>query len=80
MFKGIIDYIYQATYTGLPIPDGGAFPEIHVAQYPLGMGARGKESTSNALAVQLDESGHVKYSAIARQGHSADKVRLRQLL
>lgn len=40
------------------------------------MGARGKESTSNALAVQLDESGKVKYSAIARQGHSADKVRL----
>ncbi|XP_052747930.1 puff-specific protein Bx42 [Galleria mellonella] len=54
--------------------DGGAFPEIHVAQYPLNMGARGKESTSNSLAVQLDESGHVKYSAIARQGHSADKV------
>lgn len=45
-----------------------------MAQYPLGMGARGKESTSNALAVQLDESGRVKYSAIARQGHSADKV------
>ncbi|XP_045508055.1 puff-specific protein Bx42 [Colias croceus] len=54
--------------------DGGAFPEIHVAQYPLGMGARGKESTSNALAVQLDESGRVKYSAIARQGHGADKI------
>ncbi|XP_059045911.1 puff-specific protein Bx42 [Achroia grisella] len=54
--------------------DGGAFPEIHVAQYPLNMGARGKESTSNALAVQLDESGRVKYSAIARHGHSADKI------
>lgn len=46
-----------------------------MAQYPLGMGMRGKESTSNALAVQLDESGRVKYSAIARQGHGADKVR-----
>ncbi|XP_050679995.1 puff-specific protein Bx42 [Leptidea sinapis] len=54
--------------------DGGAFPEIHVAQYPLGMGVRGKESTSNALAVQLDETGRVKYSAIARQGHGADKI------
>ncbi|XP_063543220.1 puff-specific protein Bx42 [Cydia strobilella] len=54
--------------------DGGAFPEIHAAQYPLGMGARGKESTSNALAVQLDETGKVKYSAIARQGHGADKI------
>ncbi|KAI8433782.1 hypothetical protein MSG28_015757 [Choristoneura fumiferana] len=37
-------------------------------------GARGKESTSNALAVQLDETGKVKYSAIARQGHGADKI------
>lgn len=50
-----------------------------MAQYPLGMGTRGKESTSNALAVQLDESGRVKYSAIARQGHSADKVKLTTL-
>lgn len=24
--------------------DGGAFPEIHVAQYPLGMGMKGKEN------------------------------------
>ncbi|GLV43750.1 Bx42 [Carabus blaptoides fortunei] len=54
--------------------DGGAFPEIHVAQYPLGMGQKGKESTSNALAVQLDAEGKVKYDMIARQGHSKDKI------
>uniref|UniRef100_A0A2M4A9V5 Putative mrna splicing factor/ chromatin binding snw family nuclear protein n=1 Tax=Anopheles triannulatus TaxID=58253 RepID=A0A2M4A9V5_9DIPT len=55
--------------------DGGAFPEIHVAQYPLGMGAPGNASKkSNALAVQLDQSGKVKYDAIARQGHSKDKI------
>lgn len=54
--------------------DGGAFPEIHVAQYPLEMGMKGKESTSNALAVQLDAEGKVKYDAIARQGHSKDKI------
>ncbi|XP_044728156.1 puff-specific protein Bx42 [Chrysoperla carnea] len=54
--------------------DGGAFPEIAVAQYPLGMGQKGKESTSNALAVQLDAEGKVKYDAIARQGHSKDKI------
>lgn len=54
--------------------DGGAFPEIHVAQYPLGMGMQGKESTSNALAVQLDAHGKVKYDVIARQGHGKDKV------
>lgn len=68
--------IVRSNHFIFSVLDGGAFPEIHVAQYPLGMGARGKESTSNALAVQLDESGHVKYSAIARQGHSADKVGL----
>ncbi|CAB1339859.1 unnamed protein product [Coregonus sp. 'balchen'] len=31
--------------------DGGAFPEIHVAQFPLEMGR--KKKTSNALAVQV---------------------------
>lgn len=54
--------------------DGGAFPEIHVAQYPLGMGQKGRESTSNSLAVQLDAEGKVKYDVIARQGHSKDKI------
>jgi len=35
---------------------------------------KGKESTSNALAIQLDAQGKVKYDLIARQGHSKDKV------
>ncbi|TRY78654.1 hypothetical protein TCAL_16716 [Tigriopus californicus] len=59
---------------------GRAFPEIHVAQYPLdlgrpaGMGGRGgQRQPSNALAVQLGPS-QVKYDLIARQGHTADKV------
>ncbi|EDV99526.1 puff-specific protein Bx42 [Drosophila grimshawi] len=55
--------------------DGGAFPEIHVAQYPLGLGAPanvGKKS--EALAVRLDDNGKVKYDAIARQGHGKDKI------
>ncbi|KAL3279917.1 hypothetical protein HHI36_017424 [Cryptolaemus montrouzieri] len=54
--------------------DGGAFPEIHVAQYPLNMGIKGKESTSNAIAVQLDAEGKVKYDVLARQGHAKDKI------
>lgn len=55
--------------------DGGAFPEIHVAQYPLGMGAPENTSQkSNALAMRLDEKGRVKYDAIARQGHGKDKI------
>ncbi|CAH2328450.1 SNW domain-containing 1 [Pelobates cultripes] len=52
--------------------DGGAFPEIHVAQYPLDMGR--KKRVSNALAVQVDAEGKIKYDAIARQGQSKDKV------
>ncbi|RMZ89824.1 hypothetical protein DV736_g2954, partial [Chaetothyriales sp. CBS 134916] len=54
--------------------DGGAFPEVPVAQYPLDMGKKGKATGSNALAIQVDAEGKVKYDAIARQGHSDDRV------
>ncbi|EDV33803.1 uncharacterized protein Dana_GF19111 [Drosophila ananassae] len=55
--------------------DGGAFPEIHVAQYPLGLGAPGNVGKkSDALAVRLDDKGKLKYDAIARQGHGKDKI------
>ncbi|CAF9923076.1 MAG: mRNA splicing protein [Alectoria fallacina] len=53
--------------------DGGAFPEIPVAQYPLDMG-RKSSSSSNALAVQLDAEGKVKYDAIVRQGHNDKRI------
>ncbi|KAJ5495308.1 Pre-mRNA-processing protein [Penicillium diatomitis] len=54
--------------------DGGAFPEILVAQYPLDMGRKGASSTSNALAVQVDAEGKVKYDAIARRGHGDNRI------
>ncbi|KAM0671018.1 hypothetical protein MY8738_000333 [Beauveria namnaoensis] len=53
--------------------DGGAFPEVPVAQYPLDMGRKGS-TTSNALAIQVDAEGKVKYDAIARQGHSEGRI------
>lgn len=53
--------------------DGGAFPEIPVAQYPLDMG-RKSSSPSTALAVQVDGEGKVKYDAIARQGHNDKRI------
>jgi SNW domain-containing protein 1 len=53
--------------------DGGAFPEIPVAQYPLDMG-RKAQSSSNALAVQVDAEGKVKYDAIARRGHNDSRI------
>jgi SNW domain-containing protein 1 len=53
--------------------DGGAFPEVPVAQYPLEMGKK-TATTSNALAVQVDADGKVAYDALARQGHGAGRV------
>lgn len=53
--------------------DGGAFPEVPVAQYPLDMGRKGA-TTSNALAVQVDGEGRVRYDAIARRGHGDGRI------
>jgi SNW domain-containing protein 1 len=53
--------------------DGGAFPEVPVAQYPLEMG-RKSQSSSTALALQVDAEGKVKYDAIARQGHNEKRI------
>ncbi|KAJ3370337.1 mRNA splicing protein [Allomyces arbusculus] len=54
--------------------DGGAFPEIHIAQYPLDMGRDKTAQTSTTVALQVDESGNLRYDALARHGHSADTV------
>ncbi|KAG9236555.1 SKIP/SNW domain-containing protein [Amylocarpus encephaloides] len=53
--------------------DGGAFPEIPVAQYPLDMGKKSM-SGNTALAVQVDGEGKVKYDAIARRGHNDMRI------
>lgn len=63
---------YMSAVFSKDFGDGGAFPEIHVAQYPLEMGR--KKKTSNALALQVDAEGKIKYDAIARQGQGKDKV------
>lgn len=54
--------------------DGGAFPEVAMAQYPLDMGRKGGASSSNALAVQVDNDGRVKYEDLARRGHSDKRI------
>lgn len=49
--------------------DGGAFPEIHVAQYPLDMGRKGKTSSTAIVPVQVDsESGKIRYDALISKG------------
>lgn len=52
--------------------DGGAYPEIPVAQYPLLMGKQ--KTSSNALTKTLDAQGKIRYDIIAKQGHTKDKV------
>ncbi|KAL1495285.1 hypothetical protein AB1Y20_017145 [Prymnesium parvum] len=53
--------------------DGGAFPEIHVAQYPLEMGRKGKAS-GQVLALTTDEHGKARHDLIARVGQREGKV------
>jgi SNW domain-containing protein 1 len=54
--------------------DGGAFPEVHVAQYPLDMGKKGEPSKSNALVRRVDAEGKTKYDEIAKRGHGDTRI------
>jgi SNW domain-containing protein 1 len=61
--------------------EGGAFPEIHVAQYPRHMGnphfkkkTGAGASTSRAIVnVEVDKSGEISYDAIVKGGTNSDK-------
>ncbi|KAJ1978348.1 mRNA splicing protein [Dimargaris xerosporica] len=60
--------------------DGGAFPEVHVTQYPVGLGRKDKAvvtrstATGAPLSLQVNAQGEVQYDAIARQGHAANQL------
>ncbi|KAG6772127.1 hypothetical protein POTOM_023523 [Populus tomentosa] len=55
--------------------DGGAFPEIHVAQYPLDMGrSKSAKPGSKILALTVDAHGNVAYDAIVKQNENAKKI------
>ena len=51
--------------------DGGAFPEIHVAQYPLDMG-RKRDRKSSTLGMTVDGEGKSDFSAIVTYGKGKD--------
>ncbi|XP_019849510.1 PREDICTED: SNW domain-containing protein 1-like [Amphimedon queenslandica] len=57
---------------------GGAFPEIHMAQYPLNMGKKtstgGGGASSAIVPLQVDAEGKVKYDSIAKLGHGKDRI------
>ncbi|KAI6661943.1 hypothetical protein LOD99_9711 [Oopsacas minuta] len=55
--------------------DGGAFPEIPVAQYPMNMGRKTPGSGNRSvIPLQMDKDGHIKYDAVVYQGQRKDKV------
>jgi len=54
--------------------DGGAFPEILIAQYPLGMGRRDANGGSKILALTVDAHGSVAFDAVVKQGENASKI------
>ncbi|KAL7146854.1 hypothetical protein ABFS83_06G069900 [Erythranthe nasuta] len=55
--------------------DGGAFPEIHYAQYPLGMGrSTNQKSGGKTLPLTVDERGNLRYDAIVKQNENAKKI------
>lgn len=63
--------------------DGGAFPEIHVAQYPRHMGnphlkqtpADNNTVTQRAIVnVQVDKDGAISYDSIVKSGTNQDKI------
>ncbi|KAL6984752.1 hypothetical protein U1Q18_018134 [Sarracenia purpurea var. burkii] len=55
--------------------DGGAFPEIHYAQYPIGMGRKtDAKPGQKTLPVTVDEHGNVTFDAIVRQNENASKI------
>lgn len=65
----MVDYDFQ------DYGDGGAFPEIHFAQFPLGMGMGERKGKSEGqIALQYDADGKLRHDAIARIGHDKNKV------
>ena len=74
--KAIPIYPKRKGYIPLDVEDfgdGGAFPEIHVVQYPLNMGKPGMKSTA-VVAVDVDENGQIRYDAIVKQGTNRNKI------
>ena len=74
--KSIPPYMHRQSFIprdAKDFGDGGAFPEIHVVQYPLGMGKPGTKSSA-IVSVDVDEKGIVRYDAIVKQGSNKDRI------
>eukprot|EP00049_Salpingoeca_infusionum_P000682 m.41629 g.41629 ORF g.41629 m.41629 type:complete len:572 (+) comp10592_c0_seq2:89-1804(+) len=60
--------------TAADFGDGGAFPELIFAQYPLNMGLKDDKQSKAVVAVQSGADGKAKYDALLKQGHHKDKI------
>jgi len=56
--------------------DGGAFPEIHLAQYPLDMGKTVGQAVQKVVPLQVDKDGRVAWDAVLKQGRAKDKLQV----
>ncbi|KAK7245441.1 hypothetical protein RIF29_40287 [Crotalaria pallida] len=76
--KPVPPYLKRAGFVPRKVEDfgdGGAFPEIHVAQYPLDMGReKSSKPGSKILPVTVDAHGNVAYDAIVKQNENAKKI------
>lgn len=74
--KQIPPYLQRAQYLPLGVEDfgdGGAFPEIHVVQYPLNMSKPGMKSSA-VVAVNVAETGEVRFDSIVKQGSNRNRL------
>jgi SNW domain-containing protein 1 len=53
--------------------DGGAYPEIHVLQYPLNMGRPGNK-TQALIPVQVNDKGTIKTDMLVKQGSNKNRI------
>ncbi|GAW79423.1 nuclear protein SkiP [Plasmodium gonderi] len=47
--------------------DGGAYPEIHINQYPNNMGMKNKSGKNNVVLKYLDDNNNVKYDNLINE-------------
>lgn len=69
--KPVPAYLKRQGYRAEEFGDGGAFPEIHVFQYPLGLG---KCRSNETLLVTVDAQGNVVFDALVRQNENSNKT------
>lgn len=76
LFRSIPPYPRRKGFVPLDVDDfgdGGAYPELHVVQYPLNMGRPGQKSTA-LVTVQVDETGKLRTDMIVKQGGNRNKI------